>query len=286
MTSSQLLTNYHTHTNFCDGKDSAENFVKQAICKGFKSLGFSSHAPLPFSSDWTMPAEKLEEYLTVIAELKDKYKSQIEIYTGLEYDYLGGDIAVDYIHKFDSRLDYNILSVHFLGKYKDGTPWSVDGPLEEIQKGIEETFNGDARIAVETYFKYLGQGVLDLKPNIVGHLDLIKLHNKNNIFFDESSLWYQEAVRNCLYKIKEAGSILELNTGGILRGLVQDFYPSRNILKEAVALSIPIMVNSDAHSPKDIDGCYEQAFSLLKELGVKQYCILGKDAEFLFIDLV
>ena len=33
------IANYHTHTNFCDGKDSAEDIVKIAIEKGFQKGG-------------------------------------------------------------------------------------------------------------------------------------------------------------------------------------------------------------------------------------------------------
>lgn len=279
MTTSYTLTNYHTHTLFCDGKDSAENFVKAAIEKGFKGIGFSSHAPLEFAADWTMAQKNLDEYVSHISDLKEKYSDKIEILTGLEYDYIDSSVLENHVHAFDSRLDYFILSVHFLGKYDDGTPWSVDGTEDEIKKGIAQTFAGDAKLAATKYFEFLGDGVLKYKPTIVGHADLIKLHNKNNIFFDENESWYQDAAFLLLDKIKEAGSILEINTGGILRNLVDDFYPSAFLIEEAIKKDIPIMVNSDAHSPKDIDGCYEQAFSLLKKLGLKQYHILSKDGK-------
>ena len=38
-----LRANYHTHTTFCDGSDSAEDVVLAAIDKGFSHLGFSGH---------------------------------------------------------------------------------------------------------------------------------------------------------------------------------------------------------------------------------------------------
>ena len=42
-----MKTNYHTHTTWCDGKDTPEAVVVAAIEKGFYAIGFSSHAMLP-----------------------------------------------------------------------------------------------------------------------------------------------------------------------------------------------------------------------------------------------
>ena len=42
-----MKANYHTHTTWCDGKDSPEAVVLAAIGKGFAAIGFSSHAMLP-----------------------------------------------------------------------------------------------------------------------------------------------------------------------------------------------------------------------------------------------
>ena len=35
-----IKSNYHTHTNFCDGKSTAEEMVKSAIEKNLIFLGF------------------------------------------------------------------------------------------------------------------------------------------------------------------------------------------------------------------------------------------------------
>ena len=36
-------TNFHTHTVWCDGSDTAETMVLSVIDKGFAAIGFSSH---------------------------------------------------------------------------------------------------------------------------------------------------------------------------------------------------------------------------------------------------
>ena len=75
-----MWTNYHSHNTFCDGRETMEEFVKYAIAKGVKKYGFSSHAPLPFHTHWTMNAEDYPEYETEFYRLKDKYKDSIELF--------------------------------------------------------------------------------------------------------------------------------------------------------------------------------------------------------------
>ena len=43
-----MLTNYHTHTNFSDGNNTAEEVVLSAIEKGFNAIGFSDHGYTDF----------------------------------------------------------------------------------------------------------------------------------------------------------------------------------------------------------------------------------------------
>ena len=41
-------SSYHTHTTFCDGKDSPEELVLEAIRLGCPEIGFSGHAHTAF----------------------------------------------------------------------------------------------------------------------------------------------------------------------------------------------------------------------------------------------
>ena len=60
-----ILTNYHAHTNFCDGKESPEAMVREAIACGFQIFGFSAHSIHPFGehphrADYVYCREKTE----------------------------------------------------------------------------------------------------------------------------------------------------------------------------------------------------------------------------------
>ena len=73
------LFNLHTHSYFCDGKEEPEEYVKQAIELGYHTLGFSSHAPVPFENNFSLKEDKMEEYFSTIRALGEKYKDKINI---------------------------------------------------------------------------------------------------------------------------------------------------------------------------------------------------------------
>ena len=88
--------------------------MKSAIATGFTAYGVSSHAPLPFPTHWTLERTKVSAYLREIGALKEKYAGQIELYAGMEIDYLNEEQnpANEYFQGLP--LDYRIGSVHLV----------------------------------------------------------------------------------------------------------------------------------------------------------------------------
>ena len=99
-----VLSNCHTHTNYCDGISSPREMIQKAIDKGFVSLGFSVHSPLPYENDYAIAETRLPIYLDEIAKLKAEYEDKIEILSGIELD---ADSEIDL-----APFDYVISSVH------------------------------------------------------------------------------------------------------------------------------------------------------------------------------
>lgn len=262
--------NYHSHTNYCDGTCSAENMIKSAIDQGLRYFGISSHAPLPFETDWTMKNTDLIQYIDELKQLKHKYKNKITVFSGLEVDYVPDLEMLTNKADLISGIDYIIGSVHFLGKLKDATRWTVDYDKSEFERGISESFNGDRKSAVKNYFRLIGDMADKMEPDIIGHLDLIKKNNQNNYFFDESEPWYIETVRNCLKRIANTSSVIEINTGGVARGYMKEFYPSDWILKEVLEMEIPVTISSDSHKSEDIASRFDDAVSKLESLGFEK----------------
>ena len=188
------LTNYHSHSLYCDGRAGMEDFVRFALSEGFTSYGFSSHAPLPFSTAWTMEWDIMDDYLSEFHRLKEKYAGRIELYIGLEIDYLN-EASNPSIARFrELPLDYRIGSVHLL--YNDkGEVVDVDVPADTFKTIVDGHFCGDLEHVVRLYYGRLTR-MLELGGfDIVGHAD--KMHY-NAACYRPGLLeepWYDELVR-------------------------------------------------------------------------------------------
>ena len=76
---------YHTHTKRCGhavGED--EEYVIEAIKAGIKDLGFSDHVFLKGITQQGIRGDYscLDDYISSINNLKEKYKKDINIYVG------------------------------------------------------------------------------------------------------------------------------------------------------------------------------------------------------------
>ena len=112
---------FHIHTYRCNHADNIpeEEYVRKAIRLGYKEMYFSDHAPFP-QNPFTncMKYEELNDYISVINELKHKYKEDIAIYSGLEVDYLHE--YEDYYYELQNKMDFLLLGQHRFvkdGKY-------------------------------------------------------------------------------------------------------------------------------------------------------------------------
>ncbi len=264
-----MRVSYHTHSNFCDGQCHMEDYVKKALEYKFAAMGFSSHAPIPWVTDWTMKPENLSKYLQTAYELKDKYRNKIQLYTGLEIDYIQGvDVTVP------EKIEYYISSVHYAYSGETGGYTPVDGPYEYVINNLEKYYKGDTYKYVKDYYTAVKEMIEVRKPMFVGHLDLIKKNNRNNILFNETENRYIFEIESVLDVIKKYGCTVEINTGGMSRKYTDSSYPSCWIIKMMKEMDIPIVLNSDAHKPEWLNTEYDLYVKLLREIGYKKQKVL------------
>lgn len=264
-----MWSNLHTHSNYCDGKSSLEEVVASAIAKKMISLGFSSHAPLPFNSAWCMKKESLASYLLEIDQLKRR--SQLQIYSGLEVDYIPGKISPE---DFKNKLDYTIGSVHFVESFSDGRGWEIDGTHTSFDEGFERIFKRDIRAVITRYFELTREMIHKSCPTIIGHLDKIKIQNIYHSYFDESEKWYRDEVTKTIHAIRDSGAIVEVNTRGLYQKKSTTTYPSPWILELILKQNILITISSDAHHPDDLINQFPETAKMLLSIGFKELSTL------------
>lgn len=270
-----LKQNLHTHTTFSDGSDKPLNYIQAASIQGISSLGFSDHSPLPFENTFALREEQLDNYHITINSLKSN-PWDVEVFLGMEVDYIHGiGYSADYFRKKLS-LDYVIGSVHLVKNPAIEELWFIDGPnIETYDNGLSAVFLNDAKAGVTAYYRQIQEMVACYKPEIIGHLDKIKMHNHNR-FFVETDNWYQHLVDETLALIKQYGCIVEVNTRGVYKKRSDSFFPGTEILKKIKTFKIPVTISSDAHKPKELSYLHEEAQALLNALGFKSILLKTK----------
>ncbi|HEY9047527.1 MAG TPA: histidinol-phosphatase [Ohtaekwangia sp.] len=264
-----MWANFHTHSNYCDGKSAIADVVRQAEAFRMISLGMSSHAPVPFPCKWCMKPEALDTYLHELTALKEK--SPLELYSSLEIDFIPGIISPN---DFRSKLDYTIGSVHFVEKLPDGTPWEIDGLHTLFLEGYEKIFSSNIRDTIGRYYELTREMIATACPTVVGHLDKIKIQNVDGKFFDEGDAWYQQEVKRTIDVIAESGAIIEVNTRGIYQKKSSTTYPGPWILEYILQKGIPVTLSSDAHHPDDLINQFSSTAQLLSKIGFKTLTVL------------
>ena len=223
------LTNYHSHCLYCDGRANMEDFIRFAISEGFSSYGISSHAPLPFSTAWTMEWDRMDDYLSEFARLKGKYADKIELAIGLEIDYLNEESHPAIPRFQELPLDYRIGSVHMLYS-PQGKVVDIDTPADIFRQLIDAHFEGDLDYVVHLYYKNLLRMVELGGFDILGHGYIVEINTK---------------------------SYHDLGT----------FYPNERYFPLLKELGIRVQVNSDAHYPERINNSRAEALAALKKVG-------------------
>ena len=258
-----MQSNFHTHSVFCDGKDTPEEMVQKALSLGFRVLGFSGHSYTDFDSCGMTP-EREENYRTEIARLKAAYTGRIELYCGVEQDYFSGRRANGY--------DYAIGSVHYV--QKDGEFLPVDWSEKRTEEILRQCYGGDPYAFAGDYFALVGK-VRDVTGcDVIGHFDLIRKFDEDGAVFDESHPRYRAAVMDALDALCPSRAIFEINTGAMAHGRRKTPYPSLWILKELHARNCPIMINTDCHDREKLDFGVETAREIARAAGYRGRMVL------------
>ena len=255
--------NLHTHTTYCDGKNTVEEMVLAAIEAGFETLGFSGHSPLEGES-WSMTEAGMADYIREVLRLRRKYADSIEIALGLEYDTFSDCDTTPF--------DYIIGSVHFVKK--NGVMIPVDLKADVLREAVRENYGGDFYAFASDYYDSMYNLVEKTKCDIVGHFDLITKFNEGGRLFDESDSRYRKYALEALDHLIDREPIIEINTGAIARGHRKGPYPAEFILRHIAERGGRVMINSDCHTAKGINTYFPEAVEYARFCGIKELTVM------------
>ncbi len=243
-----ILSDFHTHTNYCDGRNTPEEMVQAAIDRGLSAIGFSGHAYTSFDAEWCMSLEGMQLYREEIGRLKDAYKDRIRILCGAEWDY--------YSDGPKEGLEYLIGSVHYVEK--NGIRRTVDESPEAFAEVVRSMFDGDYYAAAENYYEKVGEILDRTKADIVGHFDLITKFNEGGRLFDEKHPRYRKAWQQAADRLLPFKKPFEINTGAISRGYRTSPYPSQEIMDYIGSRGGCFILSSDSHRTDTLLCGFEQ----------------------------
>jgi histidinol-phosphatase (PHP family) len=252
------MIDYHMHGNFCGhAEGELEEYVLEALGRGFVEIGFSAHLPKVVDPDpyHAMLESRLPDYVALIEHLQLKYRGNIAIKLGIEADYFPGleDRTRDLLAKYP--FDYVLGSLHFLGD------WHFSS-----KAGRHRYESEDPGEAFPKYFDLLADMIESGLFDVLAHADALRKETF------EPGPGSREDYERLASLLAGRGMAIEVNTAGLRRG-AGSIYPDRAFLEACAARSVPVTLGSDAHTPADVGRDFRHAFKLLEETGITDLAV-------------
>lgn len=247
---------YHTHTTFCDGKNSPMEMAESAAGRGLTALGFSGHSYSPLDPHGTLDRDP-SAYRRAVEEVRQRFAGTMAVFCGVEQDlYSPGD---------GGDFEYAIGSVHFLHKGDVFCP--IDWTPEGLRRGVKDLYNGDPYAMAEDYYKAVASLPDRTAARIVGHFDLITKFLDRDPLFDPLNSRYLTAAYGAMDRLLSAGMLFEINTGAISRGWRRTPYPHKTLLRYLCDHGVRILPGTDSHRADTVDFGLDLIEALAKETG-------------------
>jgi len=253
------MFNYHTHTVLCGhAENTIEEMIESAIEKNFSTIGISEHC----GGYWFGHCMKGKtRYFNKLDKLKEKYKDEIEVASGveLEWEELSHKVFVKEIK--ENNVDYILGSVHIMRGF------NFTGDPKGYKKRTKEEMMDIIKLYLDMALYMINTGEI----SCLSHFDHFKRYF---VLDDESILYpYYERIAEAL---RDTNTAIELNTHYFPGECDYVPDPELYILNKVKEFNIPIIISADAHRRKDVDYRFKDGFELLKKVGIKTTCRFRK----------
>ena len=265
---------------FCDhAEGSLRDTIEAAIAFGYHTFGVSEHAPRDEacflyaeerSQGWDVARlwSDFEAYAAEVASLADEFADRITILRGFEAEVVPSDRYVQLMRDIRERHQFEFMvgSVHYVGEV------GIDGPQVEFDQAAAE--HGGIESLSIAYYDTVSEMVTALRPEVVGHLDLVRKRAPSEESVDTPQI--RDAAFRTLEVIRQHEAILDLNTAGYRKNHGRP-YPAPWLVKRAHEMGIGFCFGVDSHGPGQVGEGLEPAREYLLKLGVDSITALTRE---------
>lgn len=254
----------HLHSSFSgDSAAPMEEMILSGIAKGLKTMCFTEHHDIDYPDSpegaGSIFLLNTDSYLYDLARLKEKYQGQIRLLFGVELGLQPEILRKTAVYAKSYEFDFIIGSSHICHGKDPYYPAFYEGRSEEE--------------AYREYFTSILENVKKFSNfDVYGHLDYVVRYGPGkdqNYSYDK----YRDIFDEILNTLLENGKGIELNTGGIEKGM-KEFHPCTDILKRYRQLGGEIItIGSDAHDSSHIAGYFSRAAEVLEACGFRYYTV-------------
>lgn len=226
-----MFANYHTHTSRCGHATGCEEaYILRAIENGIKIMGFSDHMPFRFpdghQSGFRVPMEQAHEYMSVLFDLREKYRDQITLQIGFEMEYYPKYFQEMLAYSRELGAEYLILGQHFIGN--------------EGSDGRYVALPSDSSDELAEYVDCVIAGMESGAFQYVAHPDVFRFEGDPRIYGAEN--------RRLCMAAKELDMPLEINFLGIRD---HRHYPADRFWEIAGECGCKAIFGFDSHTAED-----------------------------------
>lgn len=259
-----IRTDYHLHSHHStDSEASMEAMIRRGISLGLTDMCFTEHQDFNYPAYPDIPAHAFlldtAAYASEFYPLQEKYAGQIKLHYGIECGMQPSCAEQNHNLVCSGRYDFVLGSVHLCdGRdpyYPDFFETRAEAPF--LKKYFEETLHN-----IELYHDF----------DVLAHLDYMVRYCTGmgqRYSFSE----YEEIITAILEQLIHTGKALELNTGGLRKGM-RETNPGVQVIRRFHELGgRMISVGSDAHRPEDLAASFPAAEEVLRAAGYDSYVI-------------
>jgi histidinol-phosphatase (PHP family) len=257
---------------FCEhAAGSLREVVESALAKGFLVYGVSEHAPRAESrflyrselaKGYTIERlhAEFDGYARSVRALAEEFAGRMTLLCGFEAEVIPTATYRELMNGFRSQygFDYMVGSVHYVDEIQ------IDGDRADFERAVAAS--GGLEQFVVRYYNAVVEMVQALRPDVVGHLDLVRRNAPPEA--DLATPAIRRAADRALEATRAAGAVLDLNTAGWRKGLGAP-YPAPWLVERARVMDVHFCFGDDSHGPEQTGAGVEEARGYLLEHGVK-----------------